>query len=262
MSYPPTVSLLNESIEHEIRKKLMDHFTRFYGERVESHVNALLSLESHRGRFKYLQNKIGAQLFSSQQSILISGFSVGSEMIAAKQFGFGEIFGVEVSAFYQEMCQKRVGYISGLHPQLYDGSLLPYENDQFAVVASSHVIEHTQSPELYIQECMRVLMPEGYLLLEFPHRYHPIELHTGLLSFEWLPRPIRNMVLTILSGRFFPLEKGKKKLYNHILITNLQQISMARIERVLKRMAMPYSVVDKRESKPGVIRCIIKKRRR
>lgn len=256
-----TNSFIDESIEQETRIKLIEHFTKAYGDRVESHVDALLSLQSHLGRFRYLQNKIGVAVFSSEQSILISGFSIGSEMLTAKNLGFGEIHGVEVSRFYYETCKQRVGQISGMHPQLYDGLTLPYENNRFSVVASSHVIEHTQSPEVYVNECMRVLALEGFLLIEFPHRYHPVELHTGVKSYEWLPRIIRNMVLMLLSGRFSPLQNKEKKLYKQILTTNLQQISMSRIEKVLRKMIIPYVIVDKVEWKPGVIRCIIKKGR-
>ncbi len=234
----PTVDVRNmltdlffdELIEQETRIKLIEHFTKAYGNRVESHVDALLSLQSDLGRFRYLQNKIGLAAFSPEQSILISGFSVGSEMLVAKTLGFGEIHGVEVSRFYYETCKQRVGHISGMHPQLYDGLTLPYENNRFSVVESSHVIEHTQSPEMYVSECMRVLAPEGFLVIEFPHRYYPVELHTGVRSYEWLPRIIRNLVLSLLSGGFSPLHDKDKKLYKQILTTNLQQISMGRIK--------------------------------
>jgi SAM-dependent methyltransferase len=259
MSYPSKESPVPDAIEQNVKQKLITHFTRFYGERVESHVNTILSFDSHMGRLNYLKNKVGHEVFSSTSSILISGFSVGSEMIAAKQYGFGEIHGVEVSRFYYEVCQERIGYIPGMHPQLYDGSYLPYEDEKFAVVISSHVVEHTASPELYVQEGMRVLIPGGYFLIEFPHRYHPIELHTGVVSFEWMPHPVRNLMLKILSGRFSPLDAKKKKGYNSILITNLQQMSMIRIKRALKKQNIPYTIVDKTQWKPGVVRCIIKK---
>jgi 2-polyprenyl-3-methyl-5-hydroxy-6-metoxy-1,4-benzoquinol methylase len=259
MSTPPNVLLIPESVELKVKERLIAHFTKFYGSNVEGHVNALLAFDSHRGRLTYLQNKIGPEFFSSEHSILISGYSVGSEMIVAKQMGFGEVHGVEVDPFYHEICQQRIGDIPGMHPEIYDGSTLPYGSEQFYVVASSHVIEHTTSPEIYLRESMRVLIPSGYLLLEFPHRYHPIELHSGLISFEWLPHRIRNMVLKILTSRFSPLDAKKKKGYRSILDTHLQQMSMKRVKGALEKQQIPFTLIDSREWRPGVIRCIIKK---
>jgi ubiquinone/menaquinone biosynthesis C-methylase UbiE len=206
-----------------------------------------------------MQNKVGQEFFSSNHSILISGYSVGTEMIVAKEMGFGEVHGVEVLPFYYEVCQERIGAIPGMHPQIYDGSILPYGDELFPVVASSHVIEHTKSPELYLKESMRVLIHGGYLLLEFPHRYHLKELHTGLFSFEWLPHPLRNLVLRILTSRFSPLNAKKKKGYRDILTTDLQQMSMRRVNNALRLQEIPFTMVDSREWRPGVSRCIIKK---
>lgn len=43
--------------------------------------------------------------YGVRPSALISGFSAGPEMITARQFGYGKIYGVEVDSIYMERNQ-------------------------------------------------------------------------------------------------------------------------------------------------------------
>ncbi|MCX7878507.1 MAG: class I SAM-dependent methyltransferase [Ignavibacteria bacterium] len=45
------------------------------------------------------------------------------------------------------------------------GEKLPFENDRFDVIISSQVLEHVQDVEHYMNECYRLLKPDGILLL-------------------------------------------------------------------------------------------------
>jgi ubiquinone/menaquinone biosynthesis C-methylase UbiE len=191
--------------------------------------------------------------------LLVSGCGAGSEMITAKQFGVGQVYGVEVEQFWIDICKQRLRYIPDMHPTYYDGESLPYTDAEFKVIASGHVIEHTRSPERYLRECMRVLAPGGYISLEFPNRYHHTELHMHLHSFEWLPRPVRNTIVRGLASPLSPLKKDAKRRYRDIVITNLQQISVGGISRMLKRIGQPFTILDSVRPLPGVTRCVIRK---
>jgi SAM-dependent methyltransferase len=209
----PESLILNHEIENEIRLLLTHRYEPVHHERINSYVNSLLAVDDYASRFQYLQSVIGVDAFQPETRIFISGFSVGSEMIAARQFGFGKIHGAEVDQFLVSVCRKRLCQFPDMYPVHYDGSSLPYESDLFDVLVSGHIIEHTKSPEYYLRECMRVLAPGGHLFLEFPTRYHHRELHTLLPSFEWSPRPLRNAILLILSGRLSPLNQPAKDRY-------------------------------------------------
>ncbi|HEV7472636.1 MAG TPA: class I SAM-dependent methyltransferase [Pyrinomonadaceae bacterium] len=180
-------------------------------------------------------------------------------MITARQFGFGPIFGVEVEEFWVTICRSRLRYLPEMFPSHYDGETLPYSSEEFQVLASGHVIEHTDSPERYLRECMRVLAPGGFLSLEFPNRYHHTELHTQLPSFEWLPGPLRNTIMAALSSKLSPLRKDVKRRYSDILVTHLKQISVGGVNRLLKRIGGQYSVLNSIRAMPGVTRCVIRK---
>jgi len=188
-----------------------------------------------------------------------SGFSVGSEMLVANQYSFGEVHGVEVDQFLVSTAQRRLSYFQNMFPAYYDGDILPFPDNHFEVVASGHIIEHTRSPKLYLHECIRVLKSGGYLNLEFPHRYHIRELHTLLPSFEWLPRPLRNRVILLLSSRFSPLKDETKSRYRSIVDTNLQQISLGGVKQILRKLDHPAVVIQSTEMTPGIIRCVIQK---
>ena len=251
--------LLDPVIEQDIRELLIQHFAPAYRERTEEYVATLLAVDHFASRFYYLQSITGDRFAHQNSNLLVSGFSVGSEMVVARYFGFGEIYGVEVEEFLVDICRDRLKYFPFMFPSFYDGNILPYQNEQFHVVTSGHVIEHTQNPALYLNECMRVLVPDGFLTLEFPNRYHKKELHTNLPSFEWLPRPVRNACLRLLSSRVSPFSDRVKDRYRSIVDTNLQQISVSGVKKILKRNGQPAFIRDITSAAPGIIRCIIQK---
>lgn len=259
LSAQSTSTPLEVEIENEVYDLLIEHFASLYDMRVENYVVTLLDPDHHVEQLLYLKSVIGADFFSPASALLVSGFSAGSEMIAAQQLGFGEIYGVEVDPFLQRVCQKRLSHFGGMYPILYDGSYLPFAKGKFSVVTSSHIIEHTLDPALYLSECMRVMKDGAYLFLEFPHRFHRIELHTQLPSLEWLPRPLRNTFLRILRSRYSLLAPDVKKGYNDILTTNLQQISLGGVKRMLRKTSHDSVLVHQIEIVPGIIRCVIRK---
>ncbi|MCL5807170.1 MAG: methyltransferase domain-containing protein [Deltaproteobacteria bacterium] len=251
---------LNPEVENEIRLLLKDHYESVYHEHTENYVNSLLSLVNYECRYQYLQSVIGNDSFRPESRIFVSGFSVGSEMIVARQFGFGKIYGAEVDLFLVNVCRKRLSQFPDMYPVHYDGNTLPYENEQFDVLVSGHIVEHTRVPELYLKECMRVIASGGYLFLEFPTRYHYKELHTLLPSFEWLPRLLRNGVLLTLSSRISPLNRQKKERFRCIVTTKLKQISMWQIRYLLMKNGYRPIVLNSNKAAPGIIRCVLQKR--
>ncbi len=250
---------LDRAVEDEIRLRLRQHLSPCYQDRTKSYIENLLATDGYVDRFQYLHSVVGPDVFHPSAKILIAGFGAGSEMITAKQFGFGLVYGVEVDPFWVSICQSRLYYLLDMYPSYYKGDYLPYTDKMFDVVASGHVIEHTHVPYLHLQECLRVLKHYGYLSLEFPSRYHHTELHTQLPSFEWLPRSIRNGLLRSLSGRFSLLRDRHKSRYYDIVASNLQQISMGGVRRMLKRTSYPHLILNKAKPAPGIIRCIIQK---
>lgn len=248
---------LDATIEAEVRRMLIEHYSPTYKERVENYVDMCLATEHFSERFLYLESIVGKDVFNPHSAILISGFGMGSEMIMARQFGFGKVYGVEVEHILVDTTKIRLSQFSDMYPSLYDGNRLPYPDGQFMIVTSGHVIEHTSEPRIYLGEALRVLASGGYLYLEFPHRYYFMELHTQLPSLEWLPRPWRNFTLRALSSKISPLSEKVKLRYESIVTTNLQQISLGGVLKILDKSGYSVKLINKVKAGPGITRCVI-----
>lgn len=243
--------------EAACRARLSEYLTRVGQEPVDRNVHELFSLESGvSDRFNYFAPRMPA---NTRRRLLVSGCAAGSEMIIAREYGFQEVVGTEVVQDYVEITNVRLIHQNGFHVVLYDGRDLPFASDSFTAVVSGHIIEHTPSPYDYLKEHMRVLAPQGLLFLEFPNRYHRVELHTGLPSLEYLPRPLRSLGLRYCASRFSVFSADKRKRYNDILRT-LQPVSVWQIKMYLSRMKYRNArVVHHYTPVPGFTRLLIVK---
>jgi ubiquinone/menaquinone biosynthesis C-methylase UbiE len=225
-----------------------------------THAAQIMDVEACFGRFLYLSANAPLGALRSGARILVTGFAIGSEMIAARRLGFAAVHGVEVERELVAICQERLRRLADMHPLHYDGDRLPYGDESFAVVASGHVIEHTVDPALHLAECMRVLQPGGLLSLEFPTRFHHTELHSGLPSLEWLPRRLRSRALSALGSRLAPLPAGVKRRWRDLLASGLQQISLGSVRAGLRRAGCDWRLVHSTRAAPGIVRCIVERR--
>ena len=243
--------------EAACRTLLQEYLTRVGQVPVDRNLEELFSLESGVcDRFNYFTPRMPD---SARRRLLVSGCAAGSEMIIARRYGFQEILGTEVVKDYIQICEERLSGQQGFNAIHYDGSNLPVEDGTFTSVVSAHIIEHTPSPYHYLKEHMRVLAPGGVLFLEFPNRYHRIELHTGLPSLEYLPGPLRSVGLRYLASRFSIVSAAKRTGYDAIRRT-LQPVSIWQINRYLSRMGCRSSRIAHHYAPlPGFTRMLITK---
>lgn len=116
--------------------------------------------------------------------ILDAGCGTGQVVARLESLGFNPI-GIEVS---HPNVQAAAGITSRC--QLYDGRVIPFENDSFDAVGSFNVLEHVEDPEGYIVELVRVLKPGGQIVLSSPNflrvlgwkDYHP---HMRGIGNKW-----------------------------------------------------------------------------
>ena len=249
----------SEAVEAEVRRTLTQHYEELGHWNASEAAAAGVSLDGVRDRIAYVTSKVPPEMFSEHSIVLISGMGAGSEMLVARERGAGTVYGVEVDPLSVELCTRRFEGLKGLFPRLYDGENLPFEAASINLVLSGHIIEHTNSPYHYLMELLRVLRPEGWLFLEFPTRFHWRELHTGLPSVEWLPRPMRNGLLGLAANRFSPFEESTKNKCRTIVGTGLKQISTGRVRRWLSRGRHSATLADVVRPVPGVVRCLIRK---
>lgn len=73
-------------------------------------------------------------------------------------------YGVDVSKSSIKKCRDKK-----LNCRCYGGKRLPFGNDYFDLIASYNVLEHTNNPENFLAEQLRVLKKGGYLIIVCPN---------------------------------------------------------------------------------------------
>ena len=213
--------------EKVISDRLRAHLIRIGQQNIELNVRTRMGVdEGFLDRFLYLTPWISE---NSRERILISGCAVGSEMIIARKFGWKSVVGTEVDGNFVKIAAERLTELSEQTVVLYDGKKLPFRNGFFSTVFSGHIIEHTQSPYQYSCEHLRVLKMGGYLFLEFPDRYHRVELHTNMPSVEFMPLVIRKLLLRYRSSRFSKLNPTHR-LYSRQILDEIHPMSVWQVK--------------------------------
>lgn len=207
-------------------------------------------------RIEWLRSVSPRPVFESSTKVLVSGAGAGSEMLAARKFGAGYVAGLEVDQALVEVARARLAAVGDMTVLLYDGNESPVRDGAFDFVLSGHVIEHTRRPKDYLLELLRVCGSGGVVFLEFPSRYHKRELHTGLVSAEWLPLVLRNLAYRIVTATPVGVDSEVRRRADLVRRT-LMPVSL----REVKRWSAGGSgrVIAWQVPVPGVIRCAILK---
>lgn len=217
----------------------------------------LEDIESYKGRLlAFLKMDIATNF--NNLSILVPGSALGGECFAARELGAREVTGLEV---IKELVSESERYslaknMTGVFFLEFNGRKFP--NYGYDLVLSGHVIEHSPDWREHLDECVAATRPNGRIYLEFPSRYHFRELHTGLISFEWLS-PFLRRLLNLTSAKFYELFGMKDKSNARYAIQNtLQQVSEHQIRKYIKsKFGDTLSVRSSDKPAPGIVRLII-----
>lgn len=160
------------------------------------HYNAILHEHLNTDRFAGFVEAVNRYHPVAGSTVLSSGCGAGGDLEAfALAGGAARVYGIEVDQPLAELARIRLaakGLADRGQVDIYDGRFLPYPDELFDIVISLHVIEHTRNPGQYLAELVRVLRPGGVVFLDVPNRYYPIEQHTQLRYYHYLPVKARN----------------------------------------------------------------------
>lgn len=243
--------------EERLREMVIAHLVGRNQRNLEKNIHELLDTEGgFVERFMFFVPMLDE---AAKDRILISGCSAGSEFVVAKRFGFKAAAGVEIHQSLVDICRVRLEDDPDCEVAIYDGKKLPYSDGEFGTIYSGHVIEHTPEPFEYFREHFRVLRPGGFFFIEFPNRYHHTELHTGQQSFEWLPLPLRNAALDIMSTSLVTRDKRKRELYS-IVRKTLKPISASLIEQYARKLGSRSTrIIATQVPAPGFMRVLLQR---
>ena len=106
----------------------------------------------------------GFQVYQDKK-ILEGGCGTGRESIYVASMG-GRLSAIDLNDRSLEVAKKQAAKMN-FDIQFMKASVfnIPFDDDYFDIVISSGVIHHTENPEKAFAELVRVLKPEGYLIL-------------------------------------------------------------------------------------------------
>ena len=163
----------------------------------ERQPHASLNQRSRLKKAKKVQRLLSTVCRITGSQVLEVG--TGSGIIAGY---FSELVGKEGGVHAVDLVDQRL-VRKGFTFHLVADIKLPFENDQFDICISNHVIEHVGDREAqgrHLGEIRRVLKPDGWLYLAVPNRWAFVEPHFRLPFLSWLPRGLRDSYIR-LAGR-------------------------------------------------------------
>ena len=170
------------------------------------------------------------------KKILEVGFWEGFFVNECSKAGLS-VIGLEINKEYVEMVKKEYPH---LDLRWYDGGKFPAPDNYFDFVVSFQVLEHTNSPEHIIKECLRVLKDGGIMYHVCPN-YH--SFYEGHYNIFWLPFLNKNTARIYLKllGRYTPYFEGLNTIKPKYIINifkkyqnELEVISLGKREFVRK----------------------------
>lgn len=126
----------------------------------DGNLRDMLSEEERKKQIEDMKSIIGKLNGFSGGKILDVGCGPGFLLSAVNSQW--DKYGVEISAVALDHAKAFAKVRRGEFPYLN------YASDYFDVVVMNHVVEHLTDPVVYVQECYRVLKPEGIFIIATP----------------------------------------------------------------------------------------------
>ena len=112
-----------------------------------------------------------------------------------------------------------------------DFTVSEIENYKSDLVISNATIEHVGSLENQTKMCKNILkLSKKYFIIITPNRYHPLDFHTKLPLFHWLPKKIHRKILSILGMHFLSKEENLNLLSNNDLQRIMEKLNHSNFE--------------------------------
>jgi len=168
------------------------------------------------------------------KSILDVGTSSGNFMEIAIKHGW-QAKGLEPFPDDVKVCQDK-----GLDVILGLAESLPYADNTFDVVHTSHVFEHLEDPLLAAREAYRVLKPGGLLFIEVPNQLDNFGFHRDMFLRNVQQR--KRDIASIHHLWFF----GKttlRQLYQRAAFTNIRVVN--KHHKTFSGWRLPFSLLSK-----------------
>lgn len=191
-------------------KGILPEALRDYGERTYNYA-AVDKLRSND--FEQRIEILNSMFTHPKRAILDVGTSSGNFMEVAIQHGW-RAKGLEPFPDDVKTCKDK-----GLDVTLGLAECLPYPDNTFDVVHTSHVFEHLEDPLLAAQEAWRVLKPGGLLFIEVPNQLDNFSFHRDMF-FRRVSRRKRD--ISSIHHLWFFGRRTLRELYKRAAFANIR----------------------------------------
>lgn len=190
---------LSPELSARIDSHLHQSYARiFTPEAIEAHLREYVGGNEAACFWENMQS-----ILRGSERILDVGSGYGAFVLTARQAGY-DAYGLELATFDNDCARER---LKVQDPQADVASIftqgsalsLPFADESFDVVTFWNVIEHIPDYKLALKEAIRVLKPEGWIVIEAPN-YLSIrqEAHYHVPWLPWLPKPVASFYLRLL----------------------------------------------------------------
>ena len=122
--------------------------------------------------------------------VLDVGCGAAGKSLYFAQMGAKKVTGIDVVEKYKIEAEK-LAIEKGLQDKfeflLADAAKLPFPENSFDTIIMNDAMEHVDSPEKVLKECLRVLKKGGKLFINFPPYNHPFGAHlSDVINMPWV----------------------------------------------------------------------------
>ena len=192
----------------------------------------------------YFLSNLNPDLLKNKTLLDLGSFTGGRLSAWYENYELKKVYGIDINPIFKIAAdefasEKKINaeFKTGV------GEKLPYDNNSFDFIVSTDTFEHVQNLENTMNECFRVLKPDGMLLAVFPQFLQPFESHlnfvTKLPCIHWFfnSKKISEKYYEILkergesakwyNGEKYSLDKWEK-------LPTLNGTSIGKFEKILK----------------------------
>lgn len=151
-------------------------------------------------------------LIQKDSVILDAACGDGSGMLHLVENGYENIIGIDINDNKLNRAALKVGNDKVLNSHI---SSLPFKDNYFDVVWSSHTLEHSDNPIKTLNEFRRVVKPGGYILIIVPYPDIQHAIHCG----------VSQLYLDVHDDAYSCISKLKSNDFNveHYQIINIRE---------------------------------------
>ena len=131
----------------------------------------------------YFLSDLNRDLFKDKTLLDLGCFTGGRLLAWSENYKFKKVYGIDINPIFKVAAEEfalekniNADFKTGI------GEKLPYDDNFFDFIVTTDSFEHVQNLEKSMNECFRVLKPDGMLLAVFPQFLQPFESHLDFVT--------------------------------------------------------------------------------